>query len=70
MQSISELQQVEAECVRRFRKKAAQIKAEHPELTSQIAFARAVQAMPQTANRYQYARQFLQYAGVAAMPLR
>jgi hypothetical protein len=32
MESIAELQQVEAECIRRFRERAAQIKSEHPEL--------------------------------------
>jgi len=68
--SISELQQVEAECIRRFRERAAQIRAEHPELSAQIAFARAVQALPKTADKYQAARQRLQWAGYPALPLR
>jgi hypothetical protein len=70
MESIDELQQVEAECVQRFRAKAAEVKAQHPELSQQIAFARAVQALPKTADRYQYVRQRLQWAGIPALPLR
>jgi hypothetical protein len=70
VESISELQQVEAECIRRFRQKAAQIKAEHPELSQQIAYARAIQALPKTADKYQAVRQRLQWAGYPAQPLR
>jgi hypothetical protein len=70
VESISELQAVEADCIRRFRQKAAQIKTEHPELSAQICFARAVQALPKTADKYQAARQRLQWAGYPALPLR
>jgi hypothetical protein len=70
MESIAELQEVERECIARFRQKAAQIRAEHPELSAQIAYARAVQALPKTAAKYQAARQRLQWAGVPAQPLR
>jgi hypothetical protein len=70
MESIAELQQVEAECIRRFRQKAAEIREQHPELSAQIAFARAVQALPKTADKYQAARQRLQWAGYPALPLR
>ena len=70
MEGIQEFQEVEAECIRRFRQKAAEIRAQHPELTSQIAFARAVQALPRTAEKYGYARQRLQFCGIPALPLR
>jgi hypothetical protein len=70
MESVAELQQVEAECIRRFRAKAAEIKSQHPELSAQIAYARAVQALPRTADKYQGVRQRLQWAGVPALPLR
>ena len=70
MESISELQEVEADCIRRFRAKAAEIRSAHPELSAQIAFARAVQALPRTADKYQGARQRLQWAGFPALPLR
>jgi hypothetical protein len=36
VESISELQEIERQCIARFRTKAAQIKAEHPELSAQI----------------------------------
>ncbi len=51
MESISELQEVEAGCIRRFRQKAAEIKAQHPELSAQVACALAVTALPKTADR-------------------
>ena len=70
MEGIEELQATEAECIKRFRQKASEIRAQHPELSPQIAFARAVQALPRTADRYQGARQRLQWAGYPALPLR
>jgi hypothetical protein len=68
--SIAELQAVESECIGRFREKAAQIRAANPELSAQIAFARAVQALPRTADKYQGVRQRLLWMGVPALPLR
>jgi hypothetical protein len=70
MESIDELVETEKECIRRFRAKAAQIKTEHPELSQQIAYARAIQALPKTADRYAGVRQLLQWRGIAALPLR
>ena len=70
MESIEELQATEKECIRRFRAKAAEIKQEHPEMSSQIAFAKAVSLLPKTADRYQFCRQRLQWAGYPALPLR
>jgi hypothetical protein len=69
-ESVEELQSQEMECLRRFRAKAAEIRAAHPELTSQIAFARAVEALPRTASKYQYIRSRLGLMGVPALPLR
>jgi hypothetical protein len=69
-ESLTEFRATERECISRFRKKSDEIRAAHPELSAQIAFARAVQALPKTADRYQYARQRLQYAGIPALPLR
>jgi hypothetical protein len=70
MGGVEELQQTEAECVRRFRAKADAIRAQHPELSSQICFARAVEALAKTAERYQYVRHRLLMMGIAALPLR
>jgi hypothetical protein len=70
MESIEELQAVEAECLRRFRVKAAELKAQHPEWTQQIAFAKSVTLLVKTADRYQHARMLLQWRGIPALPLR
>ena len=69
-ESLEELRQTEIECLKRFRMKASEIKAQHPEMSQQIAFAKAVTALPKTADRYQYARQRLMFAGYPALPLR
>jgi hypothetical protein len=42
MDGIAEVKQTEAECIRRFRVKAPEIRAPHPEPSPQIASARAV----------------------------
>jgi hypothetical protein len=70
MEGIEQFQEDERQCIARFRERAAQIKAANPELTPQIAFARAVQSLPKTADKYSYARQRLQFAGIPALPLR
>ena len=69
-ESLAGLREIERSCLLRFRTKAAEIAAQHPELSAQICFARAVQALPKTADKYQGARQRLMYAGIAALPLR
>ena len=70
MENVAEFRETERECIARFRQKASEIRAQHPELSVQVAFARAVAALPKTADRYQYARQRLQWAGHPALPLR
>ena len=70
MEGIEQFQEDERECLKRFRAKANEIRAANPEMTASIAFAKAVQSLPRTADRYQYARQRLQFAGIPAQPLR
>ena len=70
MEGIEQFQEDERECVKRFRQKAQEIRAANPQLSPQIAFARAVQALPRTAEKYSYARQRLQFCGIPALPLR
>jgi hypothetical protein len=70
MESIDALQAVERECIARFRKRAAKISAANPQMTPQVAYAKAVESLPRTADKYQYARQRLTFCGVAALPLR
>jgi hypothetical protein len=69
-ESIAELQEVERRCLKKFRAKAAALRSADPTLSVQIAFARAVEALPKTADAYQHARQRLQWMGVVALPLR
>jgi hypothetical protein len=69
-ESIAELQEVERRCLQKFRAKAAALRVADPSLSVQVAFARAVTALPKTADRYQNARQRLQWMGVPALPLR
>jgi hypothetical protein len=68
-EDIEELRQAEAECVRKFKARAQLIRAVDPRLSREIAFARAVEELPKTANRYQHVRARLGLAGVAALPL-
>ena len=67
--STEALQQVEAECLAKFRSKAAALRAATPGLSRPIAFAKAVEALPKTAGRYNSARMFLTARGVAGLPL-
>jgi hypothetical protein len=70
MGGIDELQRTEQECLARFRRKAQEIRSQHPELSGQVAFARAVEALPRTSEKYQYTRHRLLLMGIAALPLR
>jgi hypothetical protein len=70
MESIESLQETEMECLRRFRAKAAEIRAANPMMTAQVAFVKAVESLPRTADRYQSARMMLQWRGIEALPLR
>jgi hypothetical protein len=67
---IGSLQQAEAECVAKFKARAALIRAANPALSREIAFAMAVEQLPRAAVRYQSARARLGLAGVRALPLK
>ena len=69
-ETVEQLQQTEAECVRRFNAKASEIRAQHPEWTQEVCFAKAVSQMPKTAERYQFTRHRLLMSGVGPLPLR
>ncbi len=69
-ETVEELQQVEAECLRRFRKRAAELQAANPAMPPSVCFTRAVQMLRETSDRYQFARSVLQGRGYAAQPLR
>ena len=66
--NAQQLQETEADCLRRFRAKADKLRAADPRLSKEIAFARAVELMPKTANRYQSTRSLLQLRGVPSLP--
>jgi hypothetical protein len=68
-EGIEALQAEEAECLRKFHNKAAAIRFAEPKVTKQIALARAIEALPRTATRYQFIRHRLGLAGVRALPL-
>ena len=70
VESIESLRETEADCLSRFRTKAKAIQAANPSLSPQICFARAVEALPKSAERYQYVRSRLQFTGIPALPLR
>lgn len=69
-ESNEQLQDIERECLARFRQKAAEIQAAHPEMSSKICFCKAVEVLHQTASRYQWTRSVLQSRGIASLPLR
>jgi hypothetical protein len=70
LESTKDLIEMERECLRRFHTKAAEIRVAHPTMTSQISFCKAVEALHQISERYQWVRQVLQSRGIAALPLR
>jgi hypothetical protein len=67
--SIEELQETERECLNKFRSRATKLAASYPGASRETLFARAVEEMPKTANRYQAARSLLQLSGIRALPL-
>jgi hypothetical protein len=67
--SLQDLQQTEADCLRKFRARARRLMAADPKLKKDIAFAKAVHELPKTANLYQRTRHLLAMAGVRALPL-
>jgi hypothetical protein len=69
-ESDSELREIEGECLKRFRLKSRELQSAHPEWNAQICFARAVEQLPKTTDKYAFATQMLRSRGHAALPLR
>jgi hypothetical protein len=69
-ESGEELVALESECLRRFRARAAQIKAQNPLMSEKVAFCKAVEGLKQTSDKYSWARTRLMFLGVPAQPLR
>jgi hypothetical protein len=68
--SVAGLQGEELRCLQKFRARATRLAADYPDVSRQILFARAVEQMPKTLEKYLWIRQRLQFMGVAALPLR
>jgi hypothetical protein len=68
--TLAELRADEAKCVERFRQRAAELKAAHPDWGQQTCFGKAIESLPKTSEKYLYIRNRLQMAGIAALPLR
>ena len=66
--STEELIAIEKSCLLKFRQKAECIRARNPQMSRQIAFAKAVEALPRCANNYQLARNLLSARGIAGQP--
>jgi hypothetical protein len=67
--TIEDLQNEERACLSKFRSRASKLAACYPGASRETLFARAVEAMPLTAGRYQHVRSLLQLFGVRALPL-
>ena len=67
--TAEQLVEIEKECLGKFRSRAQKLRDADPKLSREISFAKAVQAMPKTANRYQFARSLLASRGIAGQPL-
>jgi hypothetical protein len=70
MESLQDWVEIERECIRRFKRRATEIRATHPELTDAEAFCRAVKELPETTARYNHARLVLSPNGIPSLPLR
>jgi hypothetical protein len=67
--STEELVAIEKVCLDKFQEKARAIRAANPVLSREIAYAKAVQLLPKTANRYQLTRELLAERRVRCLPL-
>jgi hypothetical protein len=70
MESLSELREVERLCIAKFRQRAGEIKAQHPEWSQQTCFAKAIESLPKTSNKYLQTRDRLLWMGAPSLPLR
>jgi hypothetical protein len=69
-ESTESLREIETQCLERFRRKAAALRAADPTLTARIAFAKAVERLPSVAETYERVHHQLLLAGLAPQPLR
>jgi hypothetical protein len=69
-ESTRSLREAETQCLERFRKKAAALRAADPSLTARVAFGRAVESLPAVTEVYQRVHHQLLLAGHAPLPLR
>jgi hypothetical protein len=69
VEELEQLRAVEREAIARFKARQAEIQRANPELSAEVAFSRAVQSLPKTADKYEYARMRLTMAGIMALPL-
>lgn len=64
---ITQLQQVERQCLDRFRDRQAKLQAENPRMSASEAYGRALVEMRSTLRAYEQARAQLSAAGVPAI---
>jgi hypothetical protein len=67
--NIGELREIEADCVQKLKKKAAELRASNPRLTASTAMGQAAAEMPEISNRYNRVRLILASMGVVSLPL-
>lgn len=69
-ESVAELQQIEQQCLQKFRERAAKLAAVHPDMSQRMLMCKAIEAMPRVLEAYMAVTQRLRFMGVAAAPLR
>jgi hypothetical protein len=68
--TVEELRDAEVACLKKFWRRADQLRAAHPGASQQVLFSKACEAMPKTLEKYLYVRQRLQLFGLPALRLR
>jgi hypothetical protein len=67
---LEELRETERQCIAKFRQRASEIKAQHPEWSRETCFAKAIESLPKTSNKYLHIRDRLLWMGAPSLPLR
>ena len=70
MGHAEELREIEASCIAKFKAKAEEIRRMDPGISPAAAFAKAAEALPAVASRYNYVRILLADLGIPSLPLR
>lgn len=70
MSEIEALQATESEALARFRKRAAELRAAHPDWAASYCFTKGIEGLPQTLQKYLYTVERLKAAGIQPQPLR